>query len=78
MNEIIDIPDQPKRYSERAKEILDRLAEFAYAKALLVPLVEDARVQALQGAIHREARRRNMKSRTSLEGRKLFVRCEKK
>jgi hypothetical protein len=42
-----------------------------------VPLAEEARVQALQGAIHREAKRRNMKSKTSLEGKKLFVRCEK-
>jgi hypothetical protein len=66
-----------KRYSDCAKEILDRLEEFDYAKALLVPLAEEARVQALQGAIHREAKRRNMKSKTSLEGKKLFVRCEK-
>jgi hypothetical protein len=77
MDEITDPPDQSKRYSDRAKEILDRLEEFAYAKALLVPLVEGARLQAPQGAIHREATRRNMKSKTSLEGKKLFVRCEK-
>lgn len=77
MDEIIDIHDQPKRYSDHAKEILDKLAECAYAKALLVPLVECARVEALQVAILREAKRRNVKSRTSLEGKKLFVRCVK-
>ena len=36
-----------------------------------------ARLQALQFAIHREAKGRNMKSKTSLEGKRLFIKCEK-
>ena len=80
MYEMTDIPDRPHYggRAQKAREILDKLGAHAYKRALVIPLIEDARIELLQAAISREAKRRHMRGRTRLEGDKLIVWAEAK